>query len=551
MRTFLRTLFCLFISCNVYSQQFYYNQIGYFTEGAKFAVIDQTELTSFSLISTETGKKVFGGKIKPAEYWSQAGEKYSLLDFSDFKTEGTFFISVLDYGRSQVFEIAKNPYHKTLKAAVKAFYYNRAGMELTEEFAGKYARKAGHPDTSVKIHWSAADALRPEGTIFSSPKGWYDAGDYNKYIVNSGISTYELLLAYDNYKPLFDTLNLHIPESGNQTPDLLDEIKWNVDWMLTMQDPNDGGVYHKLTTENFSGHVMPHKAVEQRYFVRKSTAAAYNYSAVMSYIARLGVLGNSADYLKTSEKALAWAKANPDMKFKNPEGVNTGEYGDNSLGDEAFWAQKEYALANKKENDAKVDHVGAPSWNYVSTLGVISELSATGKSKSRDQLLKEADKLYAYYATNIFRVSMGYSNSDFVWGSNSSAANQGLILIQAYRTTKDKKYLQAASGLLDYLLGKNPTGYSYVTGHGHKTPMGIHHRPSVDDGIEQPVPGFLAGGPHNGKQDQCTGYPSNYNAKCYFDDVCSYSTNEVAINWNAPLVYLLAALEYYSLNGEL
>ncbi len=547
----MRTLICLLISCNLYAQQFYYNQIGYFTEGAKYAVIDQTDLTSFSIISSKTGKKVFGGKIKPAEYWNQAGEKYSLLDFSEFKQEGKFFLSVLDYGRSQVFEIAKNPYHETLKAAVKAFYFNRAGTELLEEHAGEYARQAGHPDTSVKIHWSAADSLRQEGTIFSSPKGWYDAGDYNKYIVNSGISTYELLLAYDNYKSLFDTLNLNIPESGNATPDLLDEIKWNVDWMVTMQDPNDGGVYHKLTTETFSPHVMPHKAVDQRYFVRKSAAAAYDYSAVMSYVARLAVFGDTEGYLSTSKKALEWAKSHPDMKFKNPEGVKTGEYGDNSIGDEEFWADKEYALASQQEADGKLSYVGVPNWNYVAPLGVISELNVTGKSKSKDELIKEADKLYSYYESNVFRVSMGHSNGDFVWGSNSSAANQGLILVQAYRVTKDKKYLKAASGLLDYILGKNPTGYSYVTGHGNKTPMKIHHRPSVDDGVLQPVPGFMAGGPHNGKQDQCTGYTSNYNAKCYFDDVCSYSTNEIAINWNAPLVYLLAALEYYSLNGEL
>ena len=211
--------------------------------------------------------------------------------------------------------------------------------------------------------------------------------------MNSGISTYELLLAYDNFKALFDTLNLNIPESTNKTPDLLDEIKWNVDWMVTMQDPNDGGIYHKLTTENFSGHVMPHKAVDQRYFVRKSAAAAYDYSAVMSYIARLGVFGDSESYLASSKRALDWAKAHPDMKFKNPEGVNTGEYGDNSIGDEEFWANKEFALANNKEDNAKIDHVGVPSWNYVSPLGVVSELSATGKSKSKEKLIKEADKL--------------------------------------------------------------------------------------------------------------------------------------------------------------
>ena len=548
-KLFVMCLVLLFSS--VEAQQFYYNQIGYFTQGKKHAVIDKTDLTDFSIISVTEKKKVYGGKITKSAYWSQAGADYTLLDFSDFKTPGEYYISVLDYGRSNSFVISNNPYHEVLKATVKAFYFNRAGTALEEKHAGIYKRQAGHPDTSVKVHWSAADKTRPEGTVLSSPKGWYDAGDYNKYIVNSGISTYELLLAYDNFRTLFDTLNLNIPESTNKTADLLDEIKWNVDWMLTMQDPNDGGVYHKLTTEQFSGHEAPYKTTEQRYVVTKSTAAALNFAAVMAYVSRLGGLGDSDYYLKVAQRAMIWAEKYPDSTFTNPKGVATGEYGDNSLADEFSWAKTELLFAGSEGKLPRTDYVGVPSWNSVSTLGLFSEIGANGKSLSNDAFLKAVDKMYTYYEGNIFKVSMGANSSDFVWGSNASAANQGVMFIQAYILTKDKKYLSAATGLVDYILGKNPTGYSYVTGYGKKTPMHIHHRPSIGDDIVNPVPGFMAGGPHNGKQDQCVGYPSNYNAKCYLDAVCSYSTNEIAINWNAPLVYLLSAVEHYSIIGDL
>jgi len=122
------------------------------------------------------------------------------------------------------------------------------------------------------------------------------------------------------------------------------------------------------------------------------------------------------------------------------------------------------------------------------------------------------------------------------------AANQGILLVQAYRLTKEKKYLNAALSNLDYLLGRNATGFSYVTGFGKKTPMHIHHRPSEADGIEEPVPGLLAGGPNPGMQDKCK-YASSIPDEAYTDDVCSYASNEVAINWNAPLVYLCGAVE--------
>ncbi|MEK0750764.1 glycoside hydrolase family 9 protein, partial [Mycobacterium ulcerans] len=99
---------------------------------------------------------------------------------------------------------------------------------------------------------------------------------------------------------------------------------------------------------------------------------------------------------------------------------------------------------------------------------------------------------------NAFQTIMGQSNHDFIWGSNSVAANEGIVLINAFLLTKNKKYMDSALSNLDYLMGRNATGYCFVTGFGSKSPLHPHHRPSVADGINDPVPGLLVGGPNPG-----------------------------------------------------
>ncbi|MBX9852772.1 MAG: glycoside hydrolase family 9 protein [Cytophagaceae bacterium] len=176
-------------------------------------------------------------------------------------------------------------------------------------------------DNNVLVHNSAANAFRPTGTIISSPRGWYDAGDYNKYIVNSGITTYTVLSLYEQYPLYFDTVNLNIPESGNTLPDILDEALWNVRWMLTMQDPSDGGVYHKLTTADFSGTVMPHINTSTRYVVQKSTGATLNFAAVMAQAARIFSLyptqlpGLADSCINASVNAWIWSRKNPNVQY--------------------------------------------------------------------------------------------------------------------------------------------------------------------------------------------------------------------------------------------
>lgn len=190
-------------------------------------------------------------------------------------------------GVSYPFRIDHNVHHKVAAAALKAFYYNRASTALPEQYAGIWNRPAGHPDNNVILHASDVTEQRPAGFRFDSSKGWYNVGDFNKYIVNSGISTYTLMAAWEHFPEYYRLLGINIPETGNGIPDILNEARWNLDWMLTMQDPHDGGVYHKLTSANFAGMVMPHQNNVSRYAVMKSTAATLNFAAVMAVAARV------------------------------------------------------------------------------------------------------------------------------------------------------------------------------------------------------------------------------------------------------------------------
>jgi endoglucanase len=532
------------------------NQIGFYPKSEKIAVVVTEATSTFEIIDTETDVVVLSGTTSTPKVWTFSGESVAQADFSSLEVPGRYKLRVNNED-SYPFVVSIRVYAELSKATIKAFYFNRVSTELLADHAGKWARPAGHPDTNVRVHSSAASAARPSGTVISSPKGWYDAGDFNKYIVNSGISTYTLIAAFEHFPDFYRNLSLNIPESGNDIPDLLDEIRWNLDWMLTMQDPNDGGVYHKLTTLNFTGIIMPQQGTAQRFVVTKSTSAALNFAAVMSAAARV-YSDFDPDFaqqcLDAAVYAWEWARLNRNVYFRNPTGVNTGEYGDGNVSDEFDWAAAELYITTKNDEylnfrSFRNKGVGVPAWPYVLPLAWVS------LNHHRNDLTESADKavieskiadqgfiLRAHYLNSAYRVSKGQSNGDFGWGSNGGVANHGLMLIQAYRVTGEDSYLNAAMAVLDYLLGRNATGYSFVTGFGSKSPMFPHHRVSAADNIADPVPGFVVGGPHSGQQDGCA-YPSNLPAKSYIDDWCSYATNEVAINWNAPLVYLVGAIE--------
>lgn len=568
MNPFLKPLcFLFFIGLHVataqtLSEDIRINQIGYLPSAEKLAVVVNSTSTSFKVYRSDKTREVFSGTLSTKKSWSQSGEQVQVADFSDLKHSGTFVLYVSDKGYSHPFTIADGNFTGLTKASIKAFYYNRASMALEESYAGIYKRAAGHPDDQVVVLPSAASANRPAGTVISTPYGWYDAGDYNKYIVNSGISTFSLLAAYEGFPEFYDTLSLNIPESGNSIPDILDEAYWNIRWMATMQDPDDGGVYNKTTNANFDGFVMPDKAKATRYVVAKGTAAALDFAAIMAMTARI----YSAHYpefaqecLEKAEYAWDWAKANPNVPFNNPSAqsgypaVVTGGYGDNTFTDEFFWAASELYITTKNNSYYQELNLtrsfGLPGWPNVQTLGILSlvtqrkSLTNVADTIKLKKILTDMADGYVQYRENTspYRIP----NNEFYWGSNSIPANQGMILTSAFLVTKNPAYFEAALAALDYLLGRNATSYCFVTGFGSKNPKKIHHRPSGADGIAEPIPGFLAGGPNPQNTTDCGqgSYPSALPAKCFADLECSYSTNEIAINWNAPLVYLSGAVQ--------
>lgn len=553
------------------------NQIGYYPDGPKIAAVITDAGAAFDVVEDAGGSVVFSGTLSTAVSWAPSGEVVRLADFSDLRTEGIFRLRLPGGTESHPFAIRVRVHEELARAALKGFYFQRASFRLREPWAGPWARLAGHADVSVRIHSSAASESRPVDSTISASRGWYDAGDYNKYVVNSGISTYTVLAGYEHYPEFMRELDVGIPESGGQLPDILAEALWNLDWMLSMQDPGDGGVYHKLTTANFSGYVMPHQATATRYVVEKSTAATLNFAAVMAQASRVFRAyeierpGLSEQMEAAALSAWGWARANPAryynqsaMNQSHSPAINTGEYGDTDVRDEFAWAAIELHVTTRADSFLTIvsDFVSGsgaapiPSWQQVRSLGYYtllhhrSELGPIVRTNDvQSRLLALANMLRQRQEASAMATSM--LSGDFYWGSNSVAANQGMALMQAFRATRDSTYLHGAISVLDYILGRNGVGISFVTGHGSSTPLHPHHRPSIAGAHPEPVPGLLVGGPNPGRQDAsgCNAYgaagqyPSSLPARAYLDHHCSYASNEIAINWNAPLAYLAIAVE--------
>lgn len=553
------------------SPNIHLNQIGFYPNTQKIAIITPPPTVDhFCVLDIAKKDTVFKGSLSPIRPNPLSGKSTRVADFSSLQKVGKYQLILADGTQSYPFSIAPQVHRKVAIATLKSFYFQRMSTALPATYAGVWARPFGHPDTKVFIHPSAASSARPEGYEISAPGGWYDAGDYNKYVVNSGITTSTLLSLYEDFPQYCKKLNVNIPESQNKLPDLLDEILWNLRWMLRMQDPNDGGVYHKLTNPSFDPmKLMPHEAIKPRYVVQKTTTAALNLAAVAAQAYRVfrpfakQVPGFADSCLNVAKLAWAWAEANPNVLY-NQDALNknfdpdvvTGAYGDRSAEDERVWAATELFLSTGREEYRQriqwPKMLAVPTWNQVYSLAAYALAKADNKllgttdalrNTAMQQLNSLADSLLAKLDSRPYHTVMGKTARDFVWGSSAVAANQAVVLLQVYRQKKETKYLEGAQHNLDYLLGRNATGYCFVTGFGQKYPRHIHHRLSEADGVDEPVPGLLSGGPNPGKQDKCPGYPSNAPDECFIDDACSYASNEIAINWNAPLVYLAVAIE--------
>lgn len=577
------------------------NQVGFYPGQEKTLTLEEDNKAEMISIMDSAGRVVWEGTAVREAVSPWSGKVRRIFDFSEITETGTYTIHAGNDSAS--FTISRDALKPLVDAALAAFYHQRSGMDLDPEIAGKWAREGGHPDTLVYVHASAASGSRPEGTVISSPKGWYDAGDYNKYVVNSGYSMGLMANAFLMFPEQYDFAQnslIHFLDYSRKmksiyTP-IYDELEYNAEWLFTMQDPGDGGVYHKLTSSSFEGFTAPSECSKSRYVVQKSVTAALDFAGAMcsfAHIHGMSLFGDDINALRIykdrydkAEAAYAWAKAHPEALYHQEKlnemydpDITTGAYGDNSADDEFFWAASELYCATKKTEyleDVKAympDTFSLMSWGDVSPLGIFRWLQYEKTSvahkhlwdddllfhlygiKEEEQpvidrckvmLLEYCDKSIESAVNSCYNSAYGNSPEDFRWGCCSSFCDQAICFLYAYELTGDRKYLDNAFRNVNYILGQNATGYCYVTGFGWKSPMFPHSRLCHSDGIEEPIPGLLVGGPNHGQQDiaEVRKYHSDYPDESYEDMMPSYASNEVAINWNASLVAAITWLSY-------
>ncbi len=531
------------------------NQAGYIPGLVKYVYATQ-QADSFYVIEKSSGKIFYTGSLVfLTSDDPNTGLSIYKGDFSAFSRPGVYFIKTGRGDSSYNFSISDSVYKDVTYESLKGFYFQRCGMALLPQYAGLYARGGCHLNDGY-FHSSTGMS----GTL-ETTGGWHDAGDYGKYVVNAGITVGALLMAYEYFPGKFRFDDLNIPESGNSVPDILDEARYELNWLLKMQDAS-GGVYFKVTRQTFEPFEMPSQDTDKRYIYQISSTATADFAAVMARAARI----YSSFDQKFSDRCLSAAKSawtfleqNPSIVppggFHNPAGTSTGEYGDAGDGDERLWAAAELfaTTGGSNYNNYFVSHYSdnglfsyEMGWQNVNSMAQLTYLFCSQSSADnfvKNNLKISLDNLCSYYLlmSNSNSLNLVLKPGEFYWGSNSEVLNRAIILIMGYVQNKNIYYYNAALEQLNYILGVNGNNISYVTGTGSRSPMHPHHRPSASDGIIEPVPGLLAGGPDQYLDDPALKSAFNSStppALCYLDDQNSYASNEIAINWNAPLVLL-------------
>jgi endoglucanase len=534
------------------------DQVGYPVDGPKVALLSVAGKT-FELKRSSDGAVVFSGKLTPPQADADTGDQVQAADFSDFRNAGSYYLDVPGVGRSWNFTLGKNIFEHTYYMAMRGFYGQRCGtaVDMGPEFPG-----FTHPACHLHGEFHASSGAKGPR---DNTGGWHDAGDYGRYVVNSGISTGTLLWAWEIYGAKLKKIQLKIPETGNGTPDILNEARWNLEWMLKMQD-DDGGVWHKQTSEHFSDFVapqddtLPSEVIGTGSAPYKSTCATADLAAVASIAARVYQPFDAkfaAQNLEAARRAWAWTEKNPNVTYRNPPGISTGEYGDRDCSDEHLWAAAElarttgqrafgdYFLKNYAQYLHTLDAPPAEGWNQLApmalwTYALSHQKGADTKAVEaiRQRTLAAAHAVVERTRANPYRISM--KASDYIWGSNGVAAGYGMYLLIANIFSPDASFTDAARDNLHYLLGRNTFSLSWVTQVGENPFQHPHHRPSGATG--KAWPGLLSGGPNGGRQDSVlAALPKDLPpAKVYADQLASYASNEIAINWQASLVFLLA-----------
>jgi endoglucanase len=560
------------------------NQLGYLPQASKLAIVesDASEPLDFQVIDA-TGKVVASGRSQVGGSDKESGDDVHQVDFSALRTPGKGYHLRVDGDESYAFDIDPHVFKPVKDGALAYFYHNRSGTPIEVPWAGQWQWTHGPG------HLSDADVgcINDCGYRLNVLGGWYDAGDHGKYVVNGGIALWTLLDLYERTAQLGGNLQAfadgsqNIPENKNGVPDLLDEARWEMEFLLKMQVPpghdNSGMVHHKIHDSAWTtlGRVPP-EVWKERYLHPPSTAATLNLAATAAQCIRIWKEIDPAFSERCRLAAIrAWNAAQrfPAVFAPQYSSQGGGPYDDTDVSDEFYWAAAELYISLKTEDllqfllksphhlqfpqatgHEHVQHYTSMTWQSTAALGTISLAVVAGSlpdadvAKLRQLIVAAADSYLGIIAAQGYRVPLrAGDNGHYPWGSNSLVANNALVLALAHDFTGQAKYLDGVIDGMDYLLGKNPLNFSYISGFGEHALENPHHRfwaHQKRSSFPHPPPGALAGGPNSRLQDPTMSrFGGCAPQRCYVDNVDAWSVNEVAINWNAPLVWIAAFLD--------
>ncbi|MBE6875806.1 MAG: glycosyl hydrolase family 5 [Ruminococcus sp.] len=576
------------------------NQIGYFTNLDKKATFLCNDTGSHEFyLKDASGTVVYTGTSSYFGYDDDSGDLVHILDFSDFAKDGIYYLETDNGAESREFQIGiTETYSGMLYDALNYFYQNRSGIPIEAQYISSgdknsLARSAGHVSDIATIQqtWGYSGS---SGTQDVSG-GWYDAGDHGKYVVNGGISLWLMQNQYEralqkNQQDAYADGTMLLPENQNSYPDLLDEARYEMEWMLKMivkDGDYQGMAYHKVHDIKWTAlAVAPADDPEERILKPPTTPATLNLAACGAQSYRLWKDLDSAfaeQCLTASKNAYEAAKKHPSMFAPLDESVGGGAYGDDSAEDEFYWAACElYASTGDKayyedmkkspyfmkvlttlDGGEAVGIIGSFDWGHTATLGSMTmtfyqNLLDKSEAETLKNNFSEAGEIFNAieseqgYGLPYGQSTISYADSDagYIWGSNSMVADNAIVLAYAYDLTGNDTYLNNAVSAMDYLLGRNPMDYSYVTGYGSHSVQYPHHRwwsYLISSSFPKAPCGVLVGGPNSGMEDpwvRGSGWKKGEipPQKCYLDHIEAWSVNECTINWNTPLAWLISFL---------
>ncbi len=539
------------------------DQVGYRPDDPKEAVVRADEAT-FEVVDAASGETVTSGDLSAPTDDDASGDTVRHATF-DVREPGTYRLAAGDgAAQSREFEVGAGIYGRTLAEICRRYTLRRANTRI-EDPVTDLAYGPGHPqDREARLYFDGE--FRDEGERVDVHGGWYDAGDYGKYVTPGAVTVAQLLLAYERDPDTFESGQLSLPagvstaEREAGLPDLLAEAKFELEWLERMQRP-DGAVYHKVAGRSWPAmDTRPSEDTQPRYVFGLSTYGTGMVAGAMAMAAR-AYREFDADFadrmLASARDAFAFLEANPDPVFRRDDGQNAGSggYAKETDRTERFWAAAELL---KTTGDARFTEYleselapqfeatpPAVSWANTLLLGHWAYYTAEAADPGRraavgDRLVADADRLVERVRSEGYRVAL--STDQYYWASAKLAVAQGVKLLLANEVEAREAYVDAALDQVHYVLGRTPTARSYVTGSGEAAPENPHSRTVESTGVN--VPGNLVGGPNaeggDPALDELIATEDPPPAKCYLDETASYASNEPAIDYAAPLVVALA-----------